>query len=66
LENYNKTAKTVVVATKLTPEIASILTKLAEAQGLTESEYIRSLLLREMEKLSLLSTRVEKLKQTMK
>ena len=56
-------AKSIVVGTRLAPTIKDLLRKVAEVQGISESEYIRQLVLRELQRLSLISTKIEKIKQ---
>ena len=55
--------KTICVSTKLTPHIRDLLQKVCEAQGLSESEYLRQLVVQELTRLSLISTHIEKIKE---
>jgi hypothetical protein len=55
--------KSNVVGARVSPKIKAIVKKLAEAQGTNESEYIRMLIYRELERLSILSTSFNKAKQ---
>jgi predicted DNA-binding protein len=48
---------------RLTPKIREIVKKLAVSQGMNESEYVRSLIYKELEKLSIFSTNISKAKK---
>jgi len=55
--------KTRCVGTRLTPEIEQLLEKVVEAQGLTPSEFLRQLVLQKLQELSLITTKIEKIKE---
>jgi predicted DNA-binding protein len=55
--------KTRCIGTRLTPEIEELLQKVVQAQGLTPSEFLRQLVLEKLEELSLISTKIEKIKE---
>ncbi|MEM0253241.1 MAG: ribbon-helix-helix protein, CopG family [Candidatus Bathyarchaeia archaeon] len=53
-----------MLGTRVTSDIHAILEQLAQAQGLTISEYLRQLILKELERLSFVSTRIQQVKET--
>jgi len=55
--------KDAIIATRLTTEISKIANEVASAQGLNSSEYLRKLIIEDLEKRSLISTRLECLKE---
>jgi len=55
--------KSNVLGARVSPKIKEIVKKLAQAQGTNESEYIRMLIYKELERLSILSTSFNKAKQ---
>jgi len=55
--------KSTMVGVRLSPQIREILQKLAASQGMNEAEYVRSLIYKELERLSILSTNFEKAKK---
>jgi len=58
--------KIVCVGTKVTPHIRELLQKVCEIQGLSESEFLRQLIIQELTRLSLITTQIEKIKEEMK
>lgn len=52
-----------VLATRLTPEIMRLVVEIATIQGLNSSEYLRALIINDLEKRSLISTKLESLKE---
>ena len=58
--------KEAVLATRLTVEIQKLVEQLAQIQGLTPSEYLRNLILEDLEKRSLISAKIDNLKETLK
>ena len=58
--------KEAVLATRLTAEIQKLVEQLAQIQGLTPSEYLRNLILEDLEKRSLISAKIDNLKETLK
>jgi len=57
------TVKTVQISCRLHPKIRDIVKKLALAQGMNESEYVRSLIYKELQQLSILTTNLAKAKE---
>ena len=55
--------KPVMVFTRVTVEIRNLVEKVAEAQGLTISEYVRSLIIKDLEEKNIISTKLQKLKE---
>jgi predicted DNA-binding protein len=55
--------KSFVVGVRLPPKIREILKKLADSQEMSESEYMRNLLYKELERLSILTTNLAKAKE---
>jgi len=55
--------KSNVLGARVSPKIKEIVQKLAQAQGTNESEYIRMLIYKELERLSILTTSLEKAKK---
>ena len=61
INNNNK--KNTMVGVRLSPQIREIVKKLAAAAGMNEAEFLRSLLYKELERLSILSTNFAKAKE---
>jgi glycerol-3-phosphate responsive antiterminator len=59
----SKNLKESVLATRVTLEIEKLVGEVAIVQGLNSSEYLRKLILEDLEKRSLISTRLERLKE---
>lgn len=53
-----------MLGTRVTSDIYVILEQLAQVQGITISEYLRQLILKELERLSFVSTRIQQVKGT--
>ena len=58
--------KEAVIGTRLTIEIQKLVEQIAKIQGLKPSEYLRNLILEDLEKRSLISTKIENLKENMR
>jgi hypothetical protein len=58
--------KETVLATRLTSEISKLVVDVAGIQGLNPAEYLRNLVLMDLEKRSLITTKIDGLKQEMK
>ena len=58
--------KETVLATRLTAEIRGLAQEIAQIKGLKPSEYLRNLVLEDLERRSLISAKVENLKETLK
>ena len=56
--------KEAVLATRLTKDIQKLVEQLARIQGLKPSEYLRNLILEDMERRSLITARLANLKET--
>jgi len=58
--------KDVLTATHLSRDIRRLVDEVAKAQGLTVSEYLRRLIIDDLERRSLISSRIEKIKEEIK
>lgn len=58
--------KKAVLATRLTIEIQKLVEQISQIQGLKPSEYLRNLILEDLERRSLISAQVDNLKETLK
>lgn len=61
-----KQIKKEVLGTRLTTEILELVEQIAKIQGLKPSEYLRNLILEDLEKRSLISTKIENLKENIR
>lgn len=55
--------KSKTLGCRVTPEIYDIFQRIAQAQGITAGEYLRQLILNELARLSILSSRISKIKE---
>jgi uncharacterized small protein (DUF1192 family) len=56
----------ICVSTRLTPKIKELVSKICETKGMTESEFLRQLVIAELTRLSLITTEIEKLKEELR
>ena len=52
-----------VLFTRVTEEQAELFEKLADTQGISISEYLRSLIIQELRKFSLITTKIDLIKE---
>lgn len=55
--------KEILTATHLSGEIRKLVNEIARAQGITVSEYIRNLIIDDLEKRSIITTKIEAIKE---
>ncbi|MEM3647836.1 MAG: hypothetical protein QW341_03615 [Candidatus Bathyarchaeia archaeon] len=55
--------KSKTLGCRVTPEIYDIFQRIAQAQGITAGKYLRQLILNELARLSILSSRISKIKE---
>lgn len=57
-------SRKISAGTKLTPEIRELFHKVCEAEGLSESELLRQLVLQKLVSLGLINSRIEKIRES--